>query len=92
MEIKNLSNRMINAYKSVPKTDAKKSAPSEKTGGVNFDKIEFNVGNSIETAKADIKAAISSNADSARIEKLRAAYAGDSVPESSEKVAETIVG
>jgi len=96
MEIKNLNSKMINAYKSVGGNPAKSgkpaSAEAERRGGDNFDKVEFNFGRSIEAAKTNIASEVSASASNARIELLRQAYEGDSLPVTPEQIAETIVG
>jgi len=96
MEINNLNNRLINAYKSAAgKTEKAKSGASAKTagdGGDNFDKVEFDFGRSMGAAKADIAASAGADADASRIEKLKQAYAGDVTPVTAGQIAETIVG
>jgi hypothetical protein len=97
MEIKNLNinNKMISAYKSVGSANPKgkgKLSEAGKTGGDNFDKIEFNFGKAAETAKADITSALAAEANIARIEQLQASYEGNHVPVTAQQIAETIVG
>ena len=93
MEIKNLNNRMISAYKSVTGNPAKgKSAPAEKTGGDNFDKVEFDFDRSIGAAKTDITASVAADAEAGRIGSLQADYEGDKLPVTPKQIAETIVG
>jgi len=93
MEIKNLNNRMISAYKNVAgKSEKAKSGESPKKAGVNVDKVEFNFERSIGAAKADIAAGIAADANAARIETLQAAYDGDSLPVTTGQIAGTIVG
>ncbi|MCL2019054.1 MAG: hypothetical protein FWG70_04770 [Oscillospiraceae bacterium] len=97
MEIKNLNNRMINAYKTVGGGVQSKGKGShseaEKAGsGDNFDKIEFDFGRSAKAAKADISVLVSANADNARIEQLQVDYEGDNLPTTPEQIAGSIVG
>ncbi|MCL2694388.1 MAG: flagellar biosynthesis anti-sigma factor FlgM [Oscillospiraceae bacterium] len=94
MEIKNLSNRMITAYKSVSGNPVKNkdAAQGKKPGGVNFDKVEFNFERSLEAAKANLAAEVSANAKNERIEALQKAYEGDSLPATPDQIAETIIG
>jgi hypothetical protein len=95
MEIKNLNNRMINAYKSVGNAAPKNksaSAGSGKVGGDNFDKIEFDFGRSTQVAKNDITAAVAADAGAARIEQLQTAYQGNNLPVTSQQLAESILG
>ena len=96
MEIKNLNNRMIGAYKSVSGSTQPKgkgsSGGSEKAGGDNFDKIEFNFGVSTEAAKTNIAANIAADAGAARIEMLKASYDGDGLPVTPQEIADSILG
>jgi len=97
MEIKNLNNRMISAYKSVsggvqPKGKGASAGASEKAGSDNFDKVEFDFGLSKEAAKANIAANITADADAARIEMLQASYDGDSLPVTTGQIADSILG
>jgi hypothetical protein len=94
MEIKNLNNRMINAYKSVssvPPKGKNAAADSKKAGGDNFDKIEFDFGRGAEAAKKDITAAVAADAGAARIEQLQTAYGNDNTPVTSQQLAESIL-
>ncbi|MDR2532159.1 MAG: hypothetical protein LBC82_04880 [Oscillospiraceae bacterium] len=95
MEIKNVNSRMINAYKSVSGTPPKgknASSAAGKTGGENFDKVEFNFGLSLSAAQTDITASVNADANTERLEQLQAAYEGDSLPVTPEQIAGTIVG
>ncbi|MCL1823565.1 MAG: hypothetical protein FWG44_05120 [Oscillospiraceae bacterium] len=99
MEIKNLNNRMINAYKSVAvnpvkngKDSTPKTAGTAKADGNNFDKIEFDFPRSINAAKTDIVNTVSAEAGAERIESLQANYKSGELPVTPEQIAETIVG
>ena len=94
MEIKNLNNRMINAYKTVAgkPEKAKSGEQPKKAGGENVDKVEFNFDRSISAAKTDIAASIGAEAGAARLEALQVAYEGDSLPVTTGQIAGAIVG
>ncbi|MCL2696755.1 MAG: flagellar biosynthesis anti-sigma factor FlgM [Oscillospiraceae bacterium] len=96
MEIKNLNNRIISAYKGVNGAQAKgRDKPAEapgKTAGDNFDKIEFNFGRATEAARNDITAAVAADTGAARIEQLQTAYEGENLPVTPQQLAESILG
>jgi hypothetical protein len=86
---------MLNAYKNVGGSLAKggkaSSSGAEKKGE-NFDKVEFNFGQSMSAAKANIAAEVSAGASSARLGALQDAYDGDKLPVTPEQIAESIIG
>ncbi|MCL2637831.1 MAG: hypothetical protein FWD48_05605 [Oscillospiraceae bacterium] len=95
MEIKNLNNRMISAYKTVsaaPKGKDTTAGAAGKAGGDNFDKIEFDFGRATQAAKIDMASALEAEANIARIQQLQAAYEGDNTPATAGQIAETITG
>ncbi len=93
MEIKNLNNNRINAYKSVANTRTVKDEgkKSGRVGGENVDKLEFDYSSSFEAAKANAALDIGKDASAARIEQLQASYAGDNCPVNSDAIADAII-
>jgi len=95
MEIKNLNTKMLNAYKSVGGNAAKGGKPSAGDAGKksdNFDKLEFNLGQALSSAKAGVAAEVAMGLSGARLEALQQAYQDDKLPISPEQIAESIVG
>lgn len=92
MEIRNLQNSMINAYKKTansvsPKAKkAQTAAKEEKT-----DRIEFDFGRYLETAKSEAASSADAPASSARLAALAEKYSGDNCPVSAEDVAAAIL-
>lgn len=87
MEIKNLQSSMINAYKKSAGIRAPKKSESASKVSVNTDRVEFDFGRYLETAKADAAAKVDTVAGENRLEALKQAYAGDNCPVSAEKTA-----
>ena len=90
MEINNLQNSIISAYKKVSKV----TSSGGKTGSVkrqNTDKVEFDFSRSIGAAKANMASLLDAETNTSRIEELQKAYAGDNCPVSGKDIAEAIV-
>lgn len=90
MEIKNLrtSTGAIRAYEKV----AAGAKPAAKPKSENVDKIDFDFTGSLGAAKADAVSCAEAEANTARIERLAADYAGDSCPTSAAETAAAIIG
>lgn len=91
MEIKNLrANSAIRSYEKLsPHVNSKK--PGEKTAS-NTDTLDFDFASCLAAAKANAASSIDAEANTSRIEALRAQYQGDECPVSSEAIARAILG
>ncbi len=87
MEIKNLQSNMINMYKKSAGISTPKKAGSVSRATVNTDRIEFDFGRYLDTAKADAAAKVDVAASEDRLAELRNLYAGDNCPVSAEETA-----
>lgn len=91
MEIRNLQSSMINAYKKtaagVSPKKTQTAAKTEKT-----DRVEFDFGRYLETAKTEAASAADASASPARLAALAEKYSGDNCPVSAEDVAAAILG
>ena len=92
MEIKNLrpnAGAIRSQEKFAGVSAGKKTA--EKTP-VNTDKVDFDFAGALAAAKANTASAIEAEANTTRIEQLRAAYSGDNCPVSPEIIAMAVLG
>lgn len=91
MEIRNLQNSIINAYKKTSSgVSAKKAQAAAKTE--KTDRVEFDFGRYLEAAKAETVSAADAPASPARLAALAEKYSGDNCPVSAEDVAAAILG
>lgn len=91
MEIRNLHNNMISAYKKSASLGSPKKAHSQAKAE-KTDRVEFDFGRYLEAAKAEAASAADAPASEARLAELAAKYAGDNCPVSAEDAAEAILG
>lgn len=89
MEITNLTAGRINAYKKTADAAPRKKANAPEKA-VNSDRIEFDFGRYLESAKAEAAASVNSNSDSARLAQLAEKYSGENCPINSEDAADAI--
>ena len=87
MEIKNLQSNMISMYKKSAGMSTPKKSSSVSRATVNTDRVEFDFGRYLETAKADAAAKTDAMASEDRLAELRNLYAGDNCPVSAEETA-----
>ena len=87
MEIKNSQSNMISMYKKTAGMSAPKKAGTVSRTTVNTDRVEFDFGRYLETAKADAAAKTDAAASEDRLAELRNLYAGDNCPVSAEETA-----
>ena len=87
MEIKNLQSNMISMYKKTAGISTPKKSSSVSRATVNTDRVEFDFGRYLETAKADAAARTDAAATADRLNALKEAYAGDNCPVSAEETA-----
>ena len=87
MEIKNLQSNMISMYKKTAGMSTPKKAGSVSRATVNTDRVEFDFGRYLETAKADAAAKTDAMTSEDRLAELRNLYAGDNCPVSAEETA-----
>ncbi len=87
MEIKNLQSNMISMYKKTAGMSAPKKSSSVSKATVNTDRVEFDFGRYLETAKADAAMKADAAVSEDRLAELRNLYAGENCPVSSEETA-----
>ncbi len=90
MEIRNLQSSMISAYKKTSSLTSQKKAHSEAKAE-KTDRVEFDFGRYLSSAKAEAASAADAPAGEARLAELAAKYAGDNCPVSSEDAAAAIL-
>ncbi|MCL1789335.1 MAG: flagellar biosynthesis anti-sigma factor FlgM [Oscillospiraceae bacterium] len=92
MMINNINSNAINSYKAINKAKISESVELEKKPGGTFDTVEIDFSQSINSAKANISAQLDSATDAAKINFLKAQYAGGNCPVSAGKIAKSILG
>ncbi len=92
MEIKNLRPNAgaIRSYEKFAGVSAGKKTAEKPP--VNTDKVDFDFAGALAAAKANTASAIETEANTTRIEQLRAAYSGDNCPVSPEIIAMAVLG
>ena len=91
MEIKNLrANSVIRSYEKLSPPAAHKKS-GEKSAS-NTDKVDFDFASCLAAAKANAASSVDAEANTSRIEALRAQYQGEECPVSSEAIARAILG
>ncbi len=91
MEIKNLQTSMINAYKKTAGVGTPKKSESSSRATIKTDRVEFDFGRYLETAKADAAAKADPAVSADRIASLKEAYSGDNCPVSAEALASAML-
>lgn len=89
MEITNLTAGRINAYKKTADAAPRKKVNAPEKA-VNSDRIEFDFGRYLESAKAEASASVNSDADIVRLAQLAEKYSGENCPINSEDTADAI--
>ena len=92
MEIRNVNVNSINAYKKLAKTTAVKKNGECIKNSVKTDKVEFDFGRYLESAKANAASRVDNSASEERLAALAKQYAGDNCPVAAEDVASSILG
>lgn len=90
MEIKNFQVSSINAYKKLTKSTAVKKNDSV-IKEANTDKVEFDFGRYLDTAKADAASKADPAASEDRLAALAQQYSGDNCPVSADALASAIL-
>lgn len=93
-EINRINANAINSYKAIKSTKpADVTCESgKKSASGNFDKVEFDFSQALASAKVNVVSVVTGDADSARIDALKAQYANGFCPRSALQIAAAVLG